>query len=52
MDYAAGHQAATLDIVPTYDMFQRVNKEFATSNYHWFFLMDLAVAGNAHRQQR
>jgi len=26
-----------LDIVPTYDMFQHVDKAFATSNYHWFF---------------
>ncbi|PYR29516.1 MAG: alpha/beta hydrolase [Acidobacteria bacterium] len=33
---------ATLDIVPTYDMFQHVNKEFATSNYHWFFLIQPA----------
>jgi haloacetate dehalogenase len=28
-----------LDIVPTYDMFHNVDKEFATSNYHWFFLI-------------
>jgi len=28
-----------LDIVPTYDMFQHVDKSFATSNYHWFFLI-------------
>ena len=28
-----------LDIVPTYDMFQHVDKAFATSNYHWFFLI-------------
>jgi haloacetate dehalogenase len=33
---------ATLDIVPTYDMFHHVNQEFATSNYHWFFLIQPA----------
>src|SRR5437762_13142340 len=31
-----------LDIVPTYDMFQHVDKAFATSNYHWFFLIQPA----------
>jgi haloacetate dehalogenase len=31
-----------LDIVPTYDMFHHVNQEFATSNYHWFFLIQPA----------
>jgi haloacetate dehalogenase len=28
-----------LDIVPTYDMFHHVDQAFATSNYHWFFLI-------------
>jgi haloacetate dehalogenase len=27
------------DIVPTYDMFHHVDQAFATSNYHWFFLI-------------
>lgn len=30
---------ALLDIVPTYTMFASVNKEMATSHYHWFFLI-------------
>src|ERR1700688_4424126 len=30
---------AILDIVPTYDMFHHVNQDFATSNYHWWFLI-------------
>ena len=29
----------TLDIIPTHKMFQIVNKEMATSTYHWFFLI-------------
>lgn len=28
-----------LDIVPTYKVFQTVNKELATSNFHWFLLI-------------
>jgi haloacetate dehalogenase len=32
-------KAAVLDIVPTYKLFHPVTKEFATSNYHWFFLL-------------
>ena len=28
-----------LDIVPTYKVFHSVNKELATSNFHWFFLI-------------
>jgi haloacetate dehalogenase len=28
-----------LDIVPTYKVFQTVTKELATSNFHWFFLI-------------
>jgi len=28
-----------LDIVPTYKMFHSVTKELATSNFHWFFLI-------------
>ena len=30
---------AVLDIIPTHRMFQIVNKEMATSTYHWFFLI-------------
>jgi haloacetate dehalogenase len=30
---------ALLDIIPTHKMFQIVNKEMATSTYHWFFLI-------------
>jgi len=30
---------AVLDIVPTYKLFQSVNKEFATAYSHWFFLI-------------
>ena len=29
----------TLDIVPTRHMFTNVNKDMATSSYHWFFLI-------------
>jgi haloacetate dehalogenase len=29
---------AVLDIVPTYDMWRRVDKEFGLVDYHWFFL--------------
>ena len=29
----------TLDIVPTRHMFANVNKDLATSSYHWFFLI-------------
>ena len=29
----------TLDIIPTHKMFQIVNKDMATSTYHWFFLI-------------
>ena len=29
---------AVLDIIPTYDMFATVTKEFGLSYYHWFFL--------------
>jgi haloacetate dehalogenase len=32
-------KAVVLDIVPTYKLFHSVTKEFATSNYHWFFLL-------------
>src|SRR5689334_7818474 len=35
-------RAVILDIVPTYKIFQNVNKEFATSSYHWFFLLQKA----------
>ena len=30
---------AVLDIIPTHRMFQVVNKDMATSTYHWFFLI-------------
>jgi haloacetate dehalogenase len=30
---------AVLDIVPTYKVFHTVTKELATSNFHWFFLI-------------
>jgi haloacetate dehalogenase len=30
---------AVLDIVPTYTLYQNVNKEFATAYYHWFWLI-------------
>jgi haloacetate dehalogenase len=33
---------AVLDIVPTYKMFTSVEKELATANYHWFFLIQPA----------
>ena len=29
---------AVLDIVPTYEMWRRVDKEFGLVDYHWFFL--------------
>jgi haloacetate dehalogenase len=31
-----------LDIVPTYKLFHNVTKEWATSSYHWFFLLQKA----------
>jgi haloacetate dehalogenase len=30
---------ALLDIIPTYDLYQTTDKEFATNYYHWFFLI-------------
>jgi haloacetate dehalogenase len=40
LDHAARVQRlALLDIIPTRTVFQRVNKELATSTYHWFFLI-------------
>lgn len=30
---------ALLDILPTYDLYQTTDQEFATSYYHWFFLI-------------
>jgi haloacetate dehalogenase len=30
---------ALLDILPTYDLYQNTDKEFATAYYHWFFLI-------------
>ena len=40
---AATHVPASAQTATdAYDMFQRVNKEFATSNYHWFFLIQPA----------
>jgi haloacetate dehalogenase len=32
-------KAAVLDIAPTYTMYQRANRDFATAYYHWFFLI-------------
>ena len=32
-------KAAVLDIVPTYKLFHSVTKEWATSSFHWFFLI-------------
>jgi haloacetate dehalogenase len=40
LDHADSVQKlAILDIVPTYKVFHTVNKELATSNFHWFFLI-------------
>ena len=36
---AARAELALLDIIPTHKMFRIVNKEMATSTYHWFFLI-------------
>lgn len=30
---------AVLDIIPTYDLYQTTDKEFASAYYHWFFLI-------------
>lgn len=43
---------AILDIVPTYRLYQNITKEFATTFYHWFFLVQPApfpetVVGNS-----
>jgi haloacetate dehalogenase len=35
----AVQKLVVLDIVPTYKVFHTVNKELATSNFHWFFLI-------------
>jgi len=32
-------KAVILDIVPTYKLFHNVTKEWATSSFHWFFLI-------------
>jgi haloacetate dehalogenase len=32
-------KVAVLDIVPTYKLFHNVTKEWATSSFHWFFLI-------------
>ena len=45
-------KVAVLDIVPTYKLFHNVTKEWATSSYHWFFLIQKApfpetVIGNS-----
>jgi haloacetate dehalogenase len=32
-------KAAVLDIAPTYTMYQRADRDFATAYYHWFFLI-------------
>ena len=33
---------ALLDIIPTYDVFNAVDQQVATSTYHWFFLIQPA----------
>jgi haloacetate dehalogenase len=33
---------AVLDIIPTYTVYQNVNKTLATAYYHWFFLIQPA----------
>ena len=33
---------AVLDVVPTYEMWRRVDKEFGLVDYHWFFLAQRA----------
>jgi haloacetate dehalogenase len=44
---------AILDIIPTYDLYQTTDREFATNYYHWFFLIqpypfpETLIAGNA-----
>ena len=43
---------AILDIVPTYMLYQHITKEFATTFYHWFFMVQPApfpetVVGNS-----
>jgi haloacetate dehalogenase len=30
---------AILDIIPTYDLYETADREFATNYYHWFFLI-------------
>jgi len=45
-------KVAVLDIVPTYKLFHNVTKEWATSSFHWFFLIQNApfpetVIGNS-----
>lgn len=35
-------KAVILDIVPTYKLFHSVTKEWATSSFHWFFLIQPA----------
>jgi haloacetate dehalogenase len=43
---------AILDIVPTYTLYRNITKEFATTFYHWFFLVQPApfpetIVGNS-----
>jgi haloacetate dehalogenase len=45
-------KVTVLDIVPTYKLFHNVTKEWATSSFHWFFLIQKApfpetVIGNS-----
>jgi haloacetate dehalogenase len=35
-------KVAVIDIVPTYKLYHNVTREFATSYYHWFFLIQPA----------
>ena len=32
-------KAAVLDIIPTYEMFKKIDQSIATAYYHWFFLI-------------
>ena len=43
---------AVLDILPTYDYWERMNRLYALKIYHWTFLAQpLSAAGNADRRQ-
>jgi haloacetate dehalogenase len=43
LDYGAAiEKLAVLDIVPTYEIYRSVTKEFAAAYFHWFFLIQPA----------